>query len=65
MFVRHGGDLRQVRDADDLRTGGYHGQLLGNLLGCPSADTCIDLVEDERIDLLGMRHDRFDRKHDP
>ncbi len=48
MAVRHRRDLRQVGDTDHLMALCNIGKFLGNLLGCPSADSGVDLVENQR-----------------
>ena len=48
MAVGERGDLRQVRDADDLAAGRELAQLLADRPGGLAADAGVDLVEDQR-----------------
>ena len=65
MRVRHRSDLWQMCDAEYLMMSSYDRHLLWNLLCCPSADTSVDLVKDQCLDLVSVCKDRLDRQHDP
>ena len=54
-------DLRQVGDRDHLRALGEPRQCLGHAMSGDTADTCIDLVEDERL----ASSDRGEGEGDP
>ena len=64
MFIRHRCDLRQMRDTDHLMISSDHCHLLRYFLCRSSADTGVDLVKDQRLCLIFIRKDRFDRQHD-
>ncbi len=65
-MVRGGrGDLREVRDADDLVASGQVAELLGDELGRLAADAGVDLVEDERLAALALLAHGLEGQHDP
>ena len=64
MGICHRRDLRQMGDTDHLMALCNIGKFLGNLLGCPSADTCIDLIKNKGWDIIGICKNGFDRQHD-
>ena len=64
MTVRVRGDLRQVRDDDDLVGTCQPGMAPADLDRGATADACVDLVEHHRgaFDRRGEYH--FERQHD-
>ena len=60
-----GGDLGQVRDAQDLVAAGQGPEAPADRVGAPAADARIDLVEHERRRLVGLGEDLLDRERDP
>ena len=58
-----GGNLRQVRDAEDLEALAERAQLLAHHRRDPPADAGVDLVEDERLARLVGRGQRLQRQH--
>ena len=64
MPVGHSRDLRQVRDADDLTAFGEDPQLLRYHLCSPPADTGVNLIKNQRWNLIGLRQHRLDCQHD-
>ena len=46
MRVRHAGNLRQMRDAEDLSVQSDHGDAFGDHARRLAADARVDLVED-------------------
>lgn len=63
VLVRHRRDLRQVRDADDLTAFGEDPQLLRYHLCSPPADTGVNLIKNQRWNLIGLRQHRLDCQH--
>ena len=61
--IRHCRDLRKVGNAEYLVLFSDIGQTLRYLLGSPSTDTGIDLIEDQRWNIVRVRKDRLDRQH--
>ena len=64
MGICHGSDLCQMRDADDLMLTGDHRHLLRYLLRGAPADAGIDLIKDQRLDLVAVRQNGLHGKHD-
>ena len=64
VVVRHRGDLRQMRYADDLRVFGDAAQLQADFVGGFAADAGVDLVKDLRFGHTGVREHGVDRQHD-
>ena len=65
MHICHRCDLCQMRDTDHLMVSGDQCQLFGYHLCSASADTTVDLIKDQRLNLLLVCHHGFDRQHDP
>ena len=65
MDIRHGGQLREMGDAEHLLAAADLGQLLRHLLGSPAGDTGIHLVENQGADVLLFGEDILQGQHDP
>ena len=63
MRIRHCRDLRKVGNTEYLMLFSDIGQALRYLLGSPSTDTGIDLIEDQSWNIVRVRKDRLDRQH--
>jgi len=64
MAVGLRGDLRKVRHAQHLTVASHLSQFLPHLLGCPAADSGINLIENQRIDVILVSQHVLDGKHD-
>ena len=62
--VTHGGQLRQMRNANHLPAARDVRDLLCDDLRHRATDACVDLVKDHRVDWLIFRDDVFDSQHD-
>ena len=63
MPVCHSCDLRQMRNTDHLVFFSDQCHFFRNLLSSTSTDPDIDLIKDQRLDLIFVCHYRFDRQH--
>jgi hypothetical protein len=63
MRMAQGGDLRKVRDAEDLVGGAEGGELAADLRADFSAHVGIDFIEDQHGRLVDRREDRLQREH--
>ena len=64
MLIRHRCNLRQMRDAQKLMIFCDHSHLLGDLLRRTAADSCVDLVKNQRFHRILVCHNCLDRQHD-
>ena len=64
VALRHDGKLGQVCDNNDLARLCELGNDLGNRAGSGAAHTCVDLVEDEGLDIVASTEDHLDGQHD-
>ena len=64
-MIRHGGDLRQVRDAENLVALPDSGHLFRNSLRCPSADSRINFIENQSLRLVPVGKNALYRQHNP
>ena len=59
VMVRSGGDLREMRDGEDLMLLGDATQSVADLKADSPANSGVDFVEDERRNLIDPRQNRF------
>jgi len=64
MLICHRCDLRKMGNTDHLMISSDHCHLLRHFLRRSSADPHIDLIKDQCLDLIFIRHDCLDCKHD-
>ena len=63
--VGEGGDLRQMRDAEHLAALGQAAEPHAQRRRRHAADARVDLVEDERLDVVAEGHEPADGEHRP
>src|SRR5258708_15792574 len=64
MVMRPGGDLRQMRDGEDLMIVRDTAHRLAHWKRHASANARVDFVEDERRDAIEPRENRLESEHD-
>ena len=64
MMIRHHCDLREVRHAEHLPQLSHLTEFHSDLLSRFSADTGVDLVENQRGDAVPIGDDALQRQHD-
>ena len=64
MAVGHGGNLRQVGNADNLMAPGDYTKLFRNHLGRPAADPGINFIKNQGGNIICLGQHRFHRQHD-
>jgi len=65
MEISAGSDLRQMGNAHHLMMPCQFADLPGHGLGRLPADTCVDLIENHRIDLIPPGQQTFHCQHQP
>ena len=63
MAVRHGSDLWQMGNADNLMVSGDDRQLFRHLLGCTAADAGVNLIKDQGRNIIAVCQYSFDSQH--
>ena len=64
MLIRHGCDLRQMRNADDLMRSAKDCQFFRYFPGSPATDARIDLIKDECLCFVLLCQHGFECQHD-
>ena len=63
MMICHGRNLCQMCDTDDLMLSADQRHLLRHFLCCSSTYPHIDLIKNQRRNLIPVSHNTFDHKH--
>lgn len=63
VLIRHGGNLGQVGNTNNLMISAQQRQFPGNLPCGPAADPCVNFIKNQCINGIFFSHNRFQTQH--